>query len=162
MREWGSEIDFSQFSILGQGVYSLGRHAILPRLKYGTTFHTANFDNSQDLASFYTLGGLFNLSGLPTNAVSGDHMVFAALAYRYKISNTGFFGNLGMPLYSGFSLEAGETWYHEFGRNFQRDKMIYAGSIYLAADTFLGPFYLGLGLADGKYYSLYFSLGQSL
>ncbi len=161
MVEWGSEMDFSQASFRGQGAYSLGRHTLLPRVKYGKTFTAENFDSSQDLTTFYTLGGLFNLSGLPTNAVSGDHAAFGALLYRYSLSDSGFFGTLGMPLYSGFSLEAGETWYKEHGAEFRSDNIIYAGSIYLAADTFLGPFYLGLGLADEQYWSLYFSLGAT-
>ncbi|MEN8139734.1 MAG: patatin-like phospholipase family protein [Thermodesulfobacteriota bacterium] len=159
MPEWGSDMDFSQGYLRLQGTWSHRRHTLISRLKGGITYDTVNFAQSNDLTTFFTLGGLFNLSGLPPNAVSGDHLLFGGLSYRYRLSEHGFFGALEMPLYSGCSVEAGETWYEEYGQSFRSDDLIYAGSVYLAADTVLGPFFLGLGLADGRYHSLYFSLG---
>jgi NTE family protein len=161
MEEWGSDNRYTQFYARGAAAYSLGRHTFLPRVSFGTTGDSEAFARSQDFSAFYTLGGLFSLSGLPTNAVSGDHMVFGSLIYRYTMRGNGFFGALTVPLYAGMSIEAGETWYESYGQEYQNKALISAGSIYVAADTVLGPLYFAAGSADGRYYSLYLSLGNS-
>jgi NTE family protein len=161
LTKMGSEADFSQLYGEITAAFSYKHHTILPTLKIGTTYKADDFDNAQDFSAFYTLGGLFNLSGLPTNAISGDHVVFASLLYRYRITEDNFFGTLGMPVYAGFSMEVGDTWYREFGNTIDNKDLIYAGSTYLSANTFLGAFYLGFGVAEGGYYSLHLSLGKT-
>lgn len=158
---WGSEADFSQVYAELTAAFSYRHHTIVPLLKIGTTYKSEDFDGSQDFSAFYTLGGLFNLSGLPTNAISGDHMVFGSLLYRYRLTEDNFFGELGTPLYAGFSMEAGDTWYKEFKTVIDQKDLIFAGSLYLGADTVLGAFYLGFGMAEGGYYSGYLSLGKT-
>lgn len=162
----GAESRFSQYLVDVAGAYTLGRHTFLPRLKFGSTVDTYNFSNSQDLTSYFTLGGLFNLSGLPTNAVTGNNMALATLQYRYRLSDDGFFGSLTMPLYAGLSLESGNAWYNSEivasgSDSFSTDKLLYSGSAYIAADTILGPFYFGVGTTEFDYYSVYISLGKS-
>ncbi len=160
MSEWGSDAEFSQLFAKISAAYSFGYHTFYPTLKSGLTFKSEAFDSSQDFNAFYTLGGLFNLSGLPTNAMAGDQMLFGSLVYRYRLTQEDFFGALSMPLYAGFSLEAGDTWYKEHKELQENADIIFAGSAYLAADTVIGPMYLGVGAADGEYYSVYFSLGH--
>jgi hypothetical protein len=36
---------------------------------------------------------------------------------------------------------------------------IWSGSVFLAADTFVGPLYFGIGAGEGGRWSLYFLLG---
>ena len=151
--------EFSQYFVDVAGAYTFGRHTFSPRLEFGQTFDTTSLENSQDFSNYYTLGGLFNLSGLPTNAISGNNAAFAALIYRYRLTEDDFFGSLTMPLYAGMSVESGSAWY---GTNsFSTDMLLYAGSAYIAADTIIGPFYLGVGTTEFDYYSVYISLGQS-
>ncbi|MEE8589550.1 MAG: BamA/TamA family outer membrane protein, partial [Sulfurimonadaceae bacterium] len=162
----GDESTFSQYLIDVAGAYTFGRHTFSPRLKAGSTFDTENFSNSQDFTSYFTLGGLFNLSGLPTNAVTGNNIALGVLVYRYRLSDDGFFGSLTMPLYAGMSVESGSAWYSSDlllngTDSFSTDRLLYSGSAYIAADTILGPFYLGVGTTEFDYYSFYFSLGQS-
>jgi len=155
----GAEATFSQYFIDIAGAYTFGRHTFSPRLEFGKTFDATSLDNSRDFSNYYTLGGLFNLSGLPTNAISGNNSAFAALVYRYRLTKDDFFGSLTMPLYAGMSIESGSAWY---GTNdFSTDRLLYAGSAYIAADTIIGPFYLGVGTTEFDYYSFYISLGQS-
>jgi len=161
MPEWGSETEFSQFYGELSAAYTIGDHTLIPLIKTGQTFRVDDFEQSQDFSAYYTLGGLFDLSGLPTNAISGDHMVFGSLQYRYRLSKKDLFGALSVPLYAGLSLEAGDTWYEEHDQHLERRDIIYASSVYLAADTLLGPLYLGVGAADNRYYSIYLSLGRS-
>jgi len=162
----GAESRFSQYLVDAAGAYTAGRHTFLPRVKFGSTVDTYNFADSLDLASYFTLGGLFNLSGLPTNAITGNNMALATLLYRYRLSDDGFFGSLSMPLYAGMSLESGNAWYNSEivtsgSDSFSTDKLLYSGSAYIAADTILGPFYFGVGTTEFDYYSVYISLGKS-
>lgn len=156
--QWGSEVDYSQLYGTLSSVVSFGRHSLIGRLRGGTTFDAANFAYSEDFGAIFTLGGLFNLSGLPTNAVTGDDMLFGMAGYRYALSKKGFFGSLEMPTYVGFTVETGDAWYEEYGEKIQ---LRGAGSVYVSVDTFLGPFYLGFGMAEGGYSNLYLSLGES-
>ncbi|MGB5965327.1 MAG: patatin-like phospholipase family protein [Sulfurimonadaceae bacterium] len=149
----------SQYFIDMAGAYTFGRHTFSPRLEFGQTFDTTDLDRSQDFSNYYTLGGLFKLSGLPTNAITGNNSAFAAVVYRYRLSEDGFFGSLSMPLYAGMSIETGSAWYGT--NNFSTDMLLYSGSAYLAADTILGPFYLAAGTTEFDYYSIYISLGKS-
>jgi NTE family protein len=59
----------------------------------------------------------------------------------------------------GGSLEAGGVWdtRHEIGKG-----AIAAGSIFLGADTFLGPIFVGYGYAQGGHNALYLTFGSLL
>jgi NTE family protein len=154
------DVDYKQYFAEYTGVISKDKHTLIGTAKAGETFSVkGNFDDVQDFSSFYTLGGLFSLSGLPSNAVTGNNVAFASLVYRYRVSEEDFFGSFSMPLYLGFSAEVGETWYEN--EDFSSDKLLYAGSVYLAVNTILGPFYLGFGTTEFDYYSVHLSLGKS-
>lgn len=168
-RSEGDELlNYYQYFLEFAGAFSYGKSTFAPRMKFGETFDVqatggnGDFTNTQDFSSFYTLGGLFNLSGLPSNAVVGNNIAFASLVYRYRLSDDDFFGSLSAPLYVGASVESGTTWYGI--DDFSTDMLIYSGSVYVAADTIIGPFYLGGGLStfeEKNYFSIYISLGQS-
>jgi NTE family protein len=154
------DVDYKQYFAEYTGVITKDKHTVIGTAKVGETFSVGgDFNDVQDFSSFYTLGGLFSLSGLPSNAVTGNNMAFASFVYRYRVSDEDFFGSFSMPLYVGFSAEAGETWYEN--EDFSSNKLLYAGSVYLAVNTVLGPFYLGFGTTEFDYYSVHFSLGKS-
>ncbi len=105
--------------------------------------------------SDFNLGGFLQLSGLRTDQLSGDYMGFARAVYYHQIGNMPL---LGRGIYVGGSFEAGNVWA-------QRDdisaKGLYtAGSVFVAADTWLGPFYLAWGRASGGSTSFYIFLGR--
>ena len=60
----------------------------------------------------------------------------------------------------GGSLETGNAWQNS--RDIRFSNLRAAGSIYVAADTILGPLYLGYGLADRGSHSFYLALGLPL
>ena len=160
-----SEVDFSFGSAL-----TTGRHTFAPRLRFSQIFGAKDFGNSQDFGSYSTLGGLFNLSGLPTNALTGSNMALGEIIYRYRLTEDGFFGSLTPPTYIGMSIESGDAWYSEdLDKNNGHGKidfsqLKYSTSAYLAADTIIGPFYMAVGATNfesEQYYSFYLSLGQA-
>ena len=106
----------------------------------------------------FTLGGLFDISGLAPDAMSGTQFGIArGIVYR-RISRggTGFFE---FPAYLGVSVEAGNVWQ-------TRDQVDWGdlqtgGSLFLGAESPFGPLYLAAGLASGGETAFYLYLGKT-
>lgn len=64
---------------------------------------------------------------------------------------------LGRAVYGGFSVEAGKVWAD--ARHFDEGNVVYAGSIFVGADSVLGTFHLALGVADGGNAAVYLQIG---
>lgn len=109
------------------------------------------------LQNSYALGGFLNLSGYAADQLSGQHTGIARLIYYYPLASAGL-GEFHMPLYAGFSLEAGNAWATK--SDISGRTLIYAGSLLIGAETYLGPVYLAYGQAEGGHRSLYLSLGR--
>ncbi|MBK9115814.1 MAG: patatin-like phospholipase family protein [Betaproteobacteria bacterium] len=108
-----------------------------------------------DPFSDFNLGGFLQLSGLRTGQLSGDYLGFARAVYYHQIGNLPL---LGRGVYVGGSLEAGDVWAE---RSDVSLKGIYtAGSVFVAADTWIGPFYFAWGRASGGATSFYIYLGR--
>jgi NTE family protein len=111
-------------------------------------------DQVQD---WYSLGGLFNLSGLSRDQVSGPQFGIArAIAYR-RIGG-GQEGLFDVPTYLGFSLELGNVWLNR--NDASVDSALLNGSAFLGFDTILGPVYLAAGFGESGKRTLYLLLGR--
>ena len=108
-----------------------------------------------DPISDFNLGGFLQLSGLRTDQLSGDYLGFARAVYYHQIGNLPL---LGRGVYVGGSLEAGNTWATRDDIAFKG--MYTAGSVFVAADTWIGPFYFAWGRASGGSSSFYIFLGR--
>jgi NTE family protein len=97
-------------------------------------------------------GGLFNFSGFEFNQLSGQHYGRLIGTYRRELLHIG----LG-EVWAGTSVEYGNVWENrddiDIGDGF------FAGSLFLGAQTVLGPLFFGYGLAEGGVGSLYIYLG---
>jgi NTE family protein len=125
--------------------------------------HTFNFTAAAgsnlgtDMPAYdnFTLGGPLLLSGYHIGEFSGRRMAFGRLMYYNRAFPLPDL--LGSGVYLGASLEAGRV----------KDRIdglpsrgtIYSGSLFLGADTFLGPAYFGLGLGESGRASVYLLLG---
>jgi len=87
----------------------------------------------------YSLGGFQQLSGYQPGQVSGNAMVYGRLNWYMRLAETPVFAR---GFFVGTSIEAGNAWldYHDLRLTGLR----YGGSVFLGADTGLGPMYLGL------------------
>ena len=65
----------------------------------------------------------------------------------------------GRALYLGASLEAGNVWSDL--SDARLEDLTVAGSIFLGADTILGPVYLGVGAAESGQQSIYLQLAPA-
>ena len=108
-----------------------------------------------DPISDFNLGGFLRLSGLRTDQLSGDYLGFARAVYYHQIGNMPL---LGRGIYVGGSLEGGNTWAER--SDISADKLYGAGSVFIAADTWLGPFYFAWGHTSGGQSSFYIFLGR--
>ncbi len=132
----------------------------------GVPIDTDNFVNvavragalSRDIPSVvnpYLLGGLLNLSGLRYQQLEGSYLGLGRVVFYHRLAPVPYIGG---NLYAGGSLEAGNTWQQR--SEVSTGDLITAGSVFLAADTFLGPFYFAYGRASGGASSFYLLLGK--
>ncbi|MGH8229434.1 MAG: hypothetical protein ACREU3_16300, partial [Steroidobacteraceae bacterium] len=151
----GSENPLNQVTLNWLGAESFGRNTAILWATGGTTL---NRTASLDLHTQFTLGGLFNLSGLPAQSLTGSNLGIARLLV-YRQVGSGGEGVLDFPAYVGFSLEAGNVWQErqsiDFG-SLRKD-----GSVFLGLDTPVGPVYFATGIDQTGTEAFYLSLGRT-
>jgi len=160
IKAFNSTAEYSQFYTDFSYAYNIGKHIFVPTLKYGTTYNANALFDTQDISSYYHLGGLFNISGRPTYAKTGDEMYFGSLNYRYLLTSSSLISSITSEAYIGCSVEAGKAWYQK-DENFNTNDILYGSSLYLAIDTILGPLYVAYGFSDVEHQTVYFSLGKA-
>jgi NTE family protein len=101
----------------------------------------------------FTLGGFLRLSGYRTGQFYGESLEFGRLMYYRKLTKA----VLTEGVYAGFSLEAGRIGGPLVPGS--PNDILTAGSLFLAADTPLGPIYIGYGIAEKDNRTTYFYLG---
>jgi NTE family protein len=132
---------------------SYGRNTLILSAAGGAHF-AGPTDQVQD---WYSLGGLFDLSGLSPDQISGPQFGIAR-AIAYRRIGSGQEGLFDVPTYLGFSLELGNVWEQRSDASF--DSALVNGSAFLGFDTFLGPVYLAAGFGEGGKRTLYLLLGR--
>lgn len=115
---------------------------------------TTSTEKSDPISDF-NLGGFLNLSGLRTDQLSSNYLGFARAVYYHQIGNLPL---LGRGVYVGGSIEAGNVWGDR--DNVSLRNLRTAGSVFVAADTWIGPFYFAWGRASGGQTSFYIFLGR--
>jgi len=105
------------------------------------------------------LGGTGRLSGLGYNQLYGDTMALATLNLYQNILAKDIAG-IRVRFYAGMTLEGGNTFFKALGDDFGFDDFRYGGSLYIGAETPLGPIYLGYGYTDGGNSRVFFRLGD--
>jgi NTE family protein len=149
--ELGASDNYTRF----QGQYyqpiTFGKNTFVPRLSAALKVG----DGDVPLYDQVPLGGFLNLSGLPRGTLFGENSALAELVYYRKVADVN--PGIGRAIYAGASIEAGEIWGDT--RGFHLNDIVMAGSVFLGADTFIGPLYLGIGLAEGGDAAIYLQLG---
>ncbi len=133
---------------------SRGRYSVVWSMDGGSALD----DQVVSPQELFTLGGLFDLSGLTPGAKVGTQYGIArAIVYR-RVSRggTGFFE---FPAYIGFSVEAGNVWATRDDVDF--GDLETGGSLFLGAESPFGPVYLAAGLASGGERAFYLYLGKT-
>jgi len=145
----GNDKDLDQLTVNLSYFETFGAHTF----GLGGAFNTT-MDGSPEVQNLFQLGGFLNLSGYNNNALSGQHSAILTGVYYRRFTQLKF-----LPWYIGGSLELGNVW--EDRNDISADSAIISGSVFLGADTPIGPFYTGYGYAEGGNSSLFLFLGKA-
>ena len=145
----GSDDEYNKVQGNILGAFSVRKQTVLVSLAAGSYI-----GNKLPFYDTFTLGGIFNLSGLATGQLRGQSVAIGRLITYHKVGSS-FIGDL----YFGGSLESGNVW-TEDEKNFDLTDLRLAGSVFVGYDTIFGPLYLAFGHTDGGYNAGYFYLGR--
>jgi NTE family protein len=104
----------------------------------------------------FSIGGFLDLSGYKFNQLVGQGYTFGEIVYMYRFGSLP--SPLGKGLYLGGSLETGQI-HHLFDPK-ATTGWLFGSSVFLAADTILGPFYGAFGYAGDGSVSFYVMLSR--
>lgn len=104
----------------------------------------------------FSQGGILSTTGLRRNTEVGEHAArLSLLAYRPLTAER--VQALEYPIFLGASLEAGRVFQDD--EDLDISEVQISGSLFAAADTPVGPLYLGVGGTQGQGFSALLSLG---
>jgi NTE family protein len=145
----GADNDYTKWFAEATGVYTYGNHTFNFAAKAGGKIGTNPLPNYDQ----FQWGGFLRQSGYRTDQLYGDNFTFGRLMYYHRIMRS----PLLEGTYGGFSLEAGK-----FGDPLvpgNPNGLLKSASIFVAADSPIGPIYLGYGHAQDGNSAFYFYLG---
>jgi NTE family protein len=144
----GAAFDYEQASATGTFSFSSGKNTVL--LSYEAGY---SFDDAAPVERRFELGGFARLSGLIPDQLSGRQLGLFSLAYLRRLNNIDV-----LPVYAGVTLEAGNVW--NYADDISFGDLRKSGSIFVGAETPLGPVYLAWGYSDSGDNTFYFYLGN--
>jgi NTE family protein len=146
--DFGADLDYDQvrFSLAGAGTWR--RYTVWGRSVIETTLDENAPNNAQ-----FRRGGFLNLSGFLNRQLAGQHFGLLEAAFYRRLGNITL-----LPMYAGFSLETGNVW--DDRDQISVDNTVLAGSVFVGADTILGPLYVAYGLNDADSSTIYLYLGR--
>jgi NTE family protein len=142
---FGDDSDYQQLTYAAGVAMSSDRYTLFPSISGGNTV-----SGDTPISGLFQLGGFLRLSGIEADRLSGEEFLLGRLVGYRRVNDFEF-----MPVYVGASLE-----YGSIGDDADLGEGIAAGSLFLGVDSFLGPAYLGLGLAEGGESTAFMFLGR--
>lgn len=103
-------------------------------------------------------GGFLNLSGYERQSISAKQMMILRTLYYHQLSDKGLTNVFNIPVYIGGSVEHGSLRFDDASES--RPRSITAGSVFVGANSVLGPLFLGVGRSDSGEERVYLSLGR--
>lgn len=133
--------------------YHRGRTTLVGQGYFGYLFET----DVADVTPRYSLGGFTRLSGYSPDEISGRHAGLISLIGYQRLNEQAVFP-IDQPVFVGFSLEAGNV--YQSRDQFRWGNTLSGGSVFVGADTALGPGYLSFGRTEGGRQSVTLSVGR--
>jgi NTE family protein len=146
----GSAVDYQRAEGRANVVRSWGAHTLNLHVAGGS-----DLGSNMPAYESFTLGGPLRLSGFRLNQFAGREYAFGRLMYYNRIFALPDL--LGSGVYLGGSAEVGTIGSRYDG--LPTPGTLYSGSLFLGADTFAGPAYLGAGFGNAGAFSVYLLLG---
>jgi len=149
----GSDLDVTDASLTADHALTVGRFTLVPGVQA-----YRSWGDEPTLYTIETLGGLWRLSGYGERELAGQRTVLARVVSYAELFEAGL-AALSTRLYAGASVEAGNAWLND--QHASPSDLLWSGSLFLGADTILGPIYLGWGIGDGGRDRWYLNIGAS-
>ncbi|MFQ3665244.1 MAG: hypothetical protein SNJ79_04295, partial [Sphingomonadaceae bacterium] len=143
----GGDLSYTRMFARGYAPLTRGRTTLVLGAEAGATLAGDSF-----LLGDFRMGGFLRLSGLAPAELIGRHSLLGRAVVYHRLFDKSPI--IDFPLYVGGSLEAGNAF-----EDWSAIGLRPAGSLFLSADTPLGPLTLGGG-ATGEGQSLYLILGR--
>lgn len=147
---WADD-DYVKTELIAQKPFSIDRHTVTLGLAWG-----ASPEEKIPIYDLFQVGGFQRFSGYGLDQLVGSSYYMGRLVYTYRFTDMP--QALGRGVYLGGSFEAGEV-----GNRFDpttANGTLFCGSLFFAADTILGPFYVAYGHAKDGTGSFYIMLGM--
>jgi NTE family protein len=146
----GADDKYAKWTADASGAYSFGEHT------FNLGFKSGGKIGSEHLPTYdlFQWGGFLQQSGYATGQLLGENMRYGRLMYYHRILRSSILEGA----YGGVSYEMGKV-----GNPFlagSPEGVLRSASIFIAADTPIGPAYLGYGRAQDGNSSFYFYLGR--
>jgi NTE family protein len=134
------------------GVQTIGRWTGLVKAEGGTSLQS-----DSPFYGKFGLGGLFRLSGRPQDQLVGDNYAVLSLLLYYRLTSMG--GIVLKNFSIGVSAEAGNAYARREPVTFSSLKT--AGSIFVVADTVIGPLFVAYGRSGSHNSAAYLFLNRT-
>lgn len=132
--------------------FSWGSNTIGLNSRFGTAFN-----GTPDETDIFSLGGFLRLTAFAPGQITGNHGGSLAAIYYRRVSGFGRYLT-NTPIYVGGTIEAGNAWNDTADISF--DDLRWSSSVFLGADTMIGPVYLGSAIGTGGQVSGFLFVGQ--
>lgn len=144
----GADLNYDQIYLSLGAAGTWGKYTL-----YGRTIAETTLDENAPENALFRHGGFFELSGFLNRQLAGQHFGLLEAAFYRRLGNITL-----LPMYAGFTLETGNAWNDR--DDISLSNSVLAGSVFVGADTFLGPLYLAYGINDSNASTFYFYLGR--
>lgn len=124
------------------------------RFRAGVVYNSS-LGSDRPVYDAFALGGFQNLSGYGDREILTDRFVLGRVVYERKVAE---FAAVARGVFLAASLEAAEIGERLNGP--PDSSVLWSGALFLAADTILGPLYLGAGFAESGNGAAYLFLGR--
>jgi NTE family protein len=148
--DWGSDHDFVRARASAAAATSFGDSTLYGRLEWGEGVS----GDPLEIYEQFQLGGPRRLSGLFIDQLTGSRYNLASLSYYHRVAPLP--AQLGRGTYVGVSLEAGRI-----DDSLMKDPWDWttSASLFWAADTLLGPAFVGYGYSSLGQGTIYLTIG---
>ena len=145
-----SDASFERVELQATAVKSSGPHTLNLHFRLQQASATSTVGMGR-----YSLGGFQQLSGYQNGEIAGNHLLFMRLGYYRRLTQPLLFTR---GAFVGGTLEAGNASLQS--ADLRPGRLRHGASLYVGADTGLGPVYLGLAYAPKGGAGLYLFIGR--
>jgi NTE family protein len=146
----GADLNYMKWDVDGMVARSFDAHTLSLSSKFGGRFGS----NPLPKYDLFQWGGFLQQSGYATGQLLGEDLKFGRLMYYHRILP----GSLLDGVYGGLSYEVGQVGSPVVPGS--PEGVLQSGCIFIAADSPIGPVYIGYGRSADQNSSVYFYLGR--